>query len=106
MKELKVGLAERSYPIIIKKGLLGGIGAELQRNRFAKRYGIIADDVVAGLFGDRLLESLRENSIEAEMFTFAHGEASKNLATVAELSSRLAWKNWRTFQITATSNTS
>ena len=90
MKELKVGLADRSYPITIKQGLLDEIGVELHRNQYAKRYGIIADDLVAGLFGERLHASLKANNIEAEMITFAHGEASKNLATVAELSSRLA----------------
>jgi 3-dehydroquinate synthase len=90
MKELTVGLAERSYPIIIRQGLLDEIGNELHRNPFAKRYGIIADDQVAALFGERLLASLKNNGIEAEIITFAHGEESKNLATVAELSSKLA----------------
>ena len=90
MKELTVGLDERSYPIIIRQGLLDEIGNELQRNPFAKRYGVIADDHVAALFGERLLASLKNNGIEAEMITFAQGEGSKNLATVAELSSSLA----------------
>jgi 3-dehydroquinate synthase len=90
MKDLTVGLGERSYPIIIKQGLLDEIGSELQRNPFAKRYGIITDDSVASLFGDRLLASLKNSGIEAEMITFTHGEESKNLATVAELSSKLA----------------
>jgi 3-dehydroquinate synthase len=45
---------------------------------------------VAALFGERLLASLKKNGIEAEMITFTHGEESKNLATVAELSSKLA----------------
>ena len=90
MKELTVGLDERSYPIIIRQGLLDEIGNELHINPFAKRYCIIADDHVAGLFGERLLASLKNNEIEAEIITFAHGEESKNLATVAELSSKLA----------------
>ena len=90
MKEITVGLAERSYPIIIRDGLLDSIGGELQKNKYAKRYGVIADDFVAGLFGGRLLGSLRESNIDAELITFAHGEASKNLATVAELASSLA----------------
>ena len=90
MKDITVGLGERSYPIIIKKGLLDEIGTELQRNPFAKRYGIISDDSVAALFGDRLMASLKESSIDAELITFPHGEENKNLATVAELSSKLA----------------
>ncbi len=90
MKELKVGLDERSYPIIIKQGLLDEIGSLLHRNPFAKRYGIVADDRVAGMFGERLLASLKNSGVDAEMITFAAGEGNKNLNTVAELSSRLA----------------
>jgi 3-dehydroquinate synthase len=90
MKEIQVGLEDRSYPIIIKQGLIDEVGTELRRNPFAKRYGIIADDRVAGLFGERLLASLKNNNIDAEMITFAAGEENKNLNTVAELSSKLA----------------
>ncbi len=90
MRELSVGLGERSYPILIQQGLLDDIGSRLHKNPFAKRYGIIADDHVASLFGERLLASLHSSDIQAEMITFARGEASKNLATVAELSSTLA----------------
>ena len=90
MKELTVGLDERSYPIIVKQGMLDEIGNELQRKPFAKRYAIIADDHVAALFGERLLSSLIKNGIEAEMITFVRGEESKNLATVADLCSSLA----------------
>ena len=90
MRELIVGLGERSYPILIQQGLLDEIGSRLHQNPFAKRYSIVADDHVAALFGERLLASLAKHNIQAEMITFTRGEASKNLATVAELSSTLA----------------
>ena len=90
MKELTVGLDDRSYPIVIKRGLLDEIGSRLHSQPFAKRYAIIADDHVADLFGERLLASLRQNDIRVDLLTFAEGEASKNLATIAELASSLA----------------
>jgi 3-dehydroquinate synthase len=90
MKSITVGLGERSYPIIIEQDLLDKIGSELHQSPFAKRYAIVADEHVASLFGDRLLASLHNNDIPAEMITFTPGEASKNLATIAELSSTLA----------------
>lgn len=90
MKSITVGLGERSYSILIQQGLLDKIGGELHQNPFAKRYAIVSDDNVAAMFGERLLASLRDNGIPAEMITFACGEASKNLGTIAELSSRLA----------------
>lgn len=90
MRELTVGLGERSYPILIQQDLLDTVGDELQNKPFAKRYGIIADDKVAGLFGDRLLNSLHRKNIAAEIITFPRGEASKNLSTIAQLASTLA----------------
>jgi len=90
MHSLPVGLGERSYPIIIQQGVLDKIGDALHKNPFAKRYAIVADDHVATLFGERLLASLHNSGIQAEIITFAQGESSKNLGTIAELSSTLA----------------
>ena len=94
MRELNVGLGQRSYPILIQQGLLDEIGSRLHKSPFAKRYGIIADDHVADLFGNRLLASLHNSGIEAELITFPQGEVSKNLGTIAELSSSLARKGF------------
>ncbi|MCF6289933.1 MAG: 3-dehydroquinate synthase [Desulfobacterales bacterium] len=90
MKELHVGLGDRAYPIKIEEGLLARVGSELKNNPVAKRYAVIADDQVAGLFGETLISSLADADIPAELITFPHGEASKHLATVAALASRLA----------------
>src|SRR5210317_1163087 len=90
MKSITVGLGERSYPILIQQGLLDKIGSELHKNPFAKRYAIVADDHVAAMFGERLLVSLHNSDIPAEIITFAQGESSKNLGTIADLSSSLA----------------
>ena len=94
MKELQVGLGERSYPIIIREGLLGEIGTDLQNRSIAKRYGVIADEYVASLFGDTILDSLAAGGMSAELITFARGEASKNLDTIARLASSLAQRGF------------
>ncbi len=93
-KTVQVGLGERSYPIIIRAGLLSTIGRDLQERSIAKRYGIISDDHVASPYGGQLMESLVEVGIPAELITFPRGEESKNLATIAELSSELARRNF------------
>ncbi len=90
MQELTVGLGARSYPIVIRAGLLDDIGGLLADRRVAKRYVIIADDRVAELFGDRLLSSCRQAGLAVELLTFPHGEQQKNLATVERLARRLA----------------
>jgi len=90
MTTLTVGLAERSYPITIDRGLLIGIGQWLREAMIGSRYFIIADDRVAALYGDQLLASLQQVGLQVKLIIFPHGEESKTLATVGSLASRLA----------------
>jgi 3-dehydroquinate synthase len=90
VQTLQVGLGERSYPIIIGKGILGQIGTLLKTAGVATRYGIISDDRVTALYGDKVVDALQQAGIQADLFTFPHGEASKCLETVGKLASRLA----------------
>ncbi len=87
---LQVGLGDRSYPLLIADGIMAGIGADLAARQVASRYAVISDDQVAALYGSTLMRSLTEAGIQAELITFPHGEASKNLHLFAELCSRLA----------------
>lgn len=90
MNQVHVGLGDRSYPILIENGLLAGVGKDLQGRAIAKRFMVIADSTVAGLYGDQVLTSLRQAGVTAELITFPAGEESKTLATIASLASRLA----------------
>ncbi len=90
MRELQVGLGDRSYAIIIEDGCLRRIGEELQTRNIAKRYGIVADDKVAGLYGDEVAASLKTAGIDAELLVFTHGEAHKTLHTIGDLAGKLA----------------
>lgn len=90
MQELQVGLGDRSYPIIIDDGCLPKIGEELRTRNIAKRYGIIADDTVATLYGDVVTKSLKAVGIDSELLIFPHGEAHKTLQTVGDLAGKLA----------------
>nr|MBF0223464.1 3-dehydroquinate synthase [Desulfobulbaceae bacterium] len=90
MVQLQVGLGDRSYPISISNGLLSGIGADLKARKIAKRFVVVSDATVAGLYGDQIVKSLSEAGFSPELVTFPAGEASKTMATVAMLASRLA----------------
>lgn len=90
MKEIQVGLGNRSYPILIKNGMLAEIARDLQERRLAKRYVLVADDRVGALYGRQLVDSLKEAGLAVEWLTFPHGEASKTLPTIATLASQLA----------------
>ncbi len=90
MRTIRVGLGDRGYDILIENGMLAAIGADLKQRAIAKRYVVVADSQVAELLGGRLMASLAAADVSAELITFPRGEASKHLATVAELASRLA----------------
>ncbi|MEW6593993.1 MAG: 3-dehydroquinate synthase [Thermodesulfobacteriota bacterium] len=90
MRTVQVGLGDRAYDIVIQAGLLEAVGQDLRERAMVKRYVVVADDRVASLFGERLRVSLGAAGLKAECITFPHGEASKNLATIGELASRLA----------------
>ncbi len=90
MHELTVGLGDRSYPIFIESGCLSKIGDDLSKRKVGKRYGVIADDKVAGLYGSQLMEVLDAAGLEAELITFPEGEKNKVLSTVGDIAGQLA----------------
>ncbi|MCI5139976.1 MAG: iron-containing alcohol dehydrogenase, partial [Candidatus Electrothrix sp. AR1] len=89
-----VGLDDRSYPIRISSGLLAEIGSDLRRRNIGAKYGVIADDTVAGLYGKQCMQSLESAGLRAELITFPHGEANKHMGTVAALASELAQRGF------------
>ena len=89
-----VGLGNRSYPIRISSGLMEKIGADLKQKNIGTKYGVIADENVAALYGEQCMQSLHAAGIQAQLITFPHGEENKNMATVATLSSELAQKGF------------
>jgi 3-dehydroquinate synthase len=92
MITLHVGLEDRSYPIVIEEGYLQKVGVDLAERKIANYFCVIADDRVAELYGDGLMQSLADAGIHAELIQFPRGEASKTLLTVADLASKLAKK--------------
>lgn len=90
MTEIQVGLGDRAYPIIIEQDILAQIGGYLQKLNIAKKYFIVADSHVADIYGRTLKDSLAEAGLPAKLVTFARGEESKHLGTIADLSSKLA----------------
>lgn len=90
MQKLQVGLGDRSYPILIADGCLKVIGEDIRSRQIAKRYGVVADDLVADLYGDAVMASLKDAGVDAELVLFPHGEANKTLQTIGDLAGKLA----------------
>ncbi len=69
--------ATRSYPVLVGVGLLARIPEFLGEYAPAHRYAVISDDCVAPLYGERVVEACATAGLDATLFTFPHGEASK-----------------------------
>ncbi|QID16792.1 3-dehydroquinate synthase [Nitrogeniibacter mangrovi] len=81
MRKLTVSLGERSYAILIGRGLLdqGALIAEVVR---APRVAIVTNETVAPLYLSRLEGALSAQGIESRAIVLPDGEAFKNLDTL------------------------
>lgn len=77
MTEVRVRTREGEYPVLVGVGLVAELPRLLTENAPARRYAFISDDNVAALHGHPLMEDAREAGLDASLFTFPAGEASK-----------------------------
>ncbi|MDH7784145.1 3-dehydroquinate synthase [Ochrobactrum sp. 19YEA23] len=77
-----VSLGERSYDILIGKGLVDRAGAEVAKRLKGARVAIVTDENVAKAHLERLTASFNQAGIEATPVVVAPGEKSKSFATL------------------------
>ncbi|GAA5539552.1 MULTISPECIES: 3-dehydroquinate synthase [Brucella/Ochrobactrum group] len=77
-----VSLGERSYDILIGKGLVDRAGAEVAKRLKGARVAIVTDENVARAHLERLRTSFGNAGIEATPVIVAPGEKSKSFATL------------------------
>jgi 3-dehydroquinate synthase len=82
MYELAVNLGERSYPIFIGQGLLGG-GFNLGRYVAGSDCLVVSNETVAPLYRDKLLQDLTGLSVTS--IDLPDGEAFKSMATMQSI---------------------
>lgn len=76
--ELKVDLKEKSYPIIIEKGLINRVSEEVAKVYKGKKIFIITDDNVNKYYGDKINNSLENDGFEVKVLSLKPGEETKN----------------------------
>jgi 3-dehydroquinate synthase len=84
MKKIKVNLNRKisaSYEILIGRNILDRAGMILQRNNWADRYFLAADETVASLHGERTAEILKSAGLSVEALTLPAGETAKTMDT-------------------------
>ncbi|HKL25839.1 MAG TPA: 3-dehydroquinate synthase [Desulfuromonadales bacterium] len=82
MKQLLVGLDDRSYPIGIGAGNLEQIAEPLERVGFSRKTAIITNPLVGGHYGQRLVDALRRSGRDVSVLQLPDGEAYKNQETL------------------------
>jgi 3-dehydroquinate synthase len=89
MQIVDVQLGSRSYGIHIGDGLLRQAGEMIAALRFGARVGIVTDDNVWAAHGAELAGALDDAGIAFKTVTLAPGEATKSMATFAQVVDRL-----------------
>jgi 3-dehydroquinate synthase len=74
---VRVPTRNGEYAVLVGTGLLAELPRSLAEAVGARRYAVISDDQVAALHGHAIMERLRESGLDASLFTFPAGEASK-----------------------------
>lgn len=92
MREIRVelkGSADRSYPIIIERGLLRGVGMGMREMGFSGRCAVITNPAVGRLYSKKLLDSLAGAGFEPLTVEVPDGEEYKTLSEIARIYDRL-----------------
>ncbi|HEX9742464.1 MAG TPA: 3-dehydroquinate synthase [Nitrospiraceae bacterium] len=82
---ISVSLAERSYDIRIKPGLLGEIGPCLSALGLKDRVGVVTNQIVGRLYAPGLLRSLRAAGFDASTIVLPEGERAKSMRSVSSI---------------------
>jgi 3-dehydroquinate synthase len=81
-QEIRISLGERSYDVVVDWDSLDGLGAALHDVVSGTQVGLISDDSVWPLYGERVSASLREAGFEPVHVVLPAGEKNKNLGTI------------------------
>lgn len=84
MKTVTVN-ASKKYNVLIERNILGKCGKIISETVKSKKFAVITDDIVDKLYSDTVMNSLKENGLEAVKFVFEHGEASKCTDTLNKI---------------------
>jgi 3-dehydroquinate synthase len=90
MRVVNVELAERSYRILIGRGLLARLGRECRKLSLGPRCAIITDRNVGPRYAKAASQHLRKSGFEPVVITVPPGETSKRWEVVQKCYDQLA----------------
>ena len=89
MSTIQVKLGERSYPIIIKNGVINECGPYLKEMGFSGRAAVITNPLVEKLYGKAVVGSLNGAGFDTAVIIVPDGEEFKTLKEVSAIYDRL-----------------
>jgi 3-dehydroquinate synthase len=84
-RRVSVSLAERSYDIRIRPGILGEIGACLSALGITGKVGVVTNPVVGRLYAPGVLRSFRAAGLDASTIVLPEGERAKSMQSVSAI---------------------
>lgn len=87
--------ASKPYDILIDSGLFNQVFSLIEPFCKGRNIAIITDDIVDKLYGEQLLEQLKQNDYSTIKFVFPNGEVSKNINTLSDILEFLASNNFK-----------
>lgn len=89
MRTIQVDLGERSYPIIIKNGIISEVGSNLKEMGFSGRAAVVTNPLVERLYAKAVVGSLDAAGFDTAVITVPDGEEFKTLKEVSVIYDRL-----------------
>jgi len=90
MKKVIVNTPDKSYDVLIGKGLVKNAGEIIKSITGISKLAVVTDDKVNALHAEKLLDILKKDGFETEKFVFPNGEQSKNISTYSDILNFLA----------------
>ena len=90
-------VVDDTYDVEIGYGLQDRLMEDLKAGLFGKlkKFAVITDSIVKGLYAEPILERLRDAGYKAEMFCFPEGEKSKTREVKAQLEDEMLERGFR-----------
>ncbi|MCK4535445.1 MAG: 3-dehydroquinate synthase [Desulfuromonadales bacterium] len=85
MKQLLVGLGDRSYPICIGADILGQLGEWLDRIVFSKKVAVVTNPLVGGLYAQIVIDALTRSGRNVSVIQIPDGEEFKTSETLGQI---------------------
>jgi len=89
MKTITVN-ASKNYNITIAADILDNAGSIIRKTTGSQMAAVVTDDIVDGLYGKRLTDTLENNGYSVSRYVLPNGESSKNAETFLSILNFLA----------------